>query len=50
MTSLPDGLSLGVGKGYYRGNHDPMIPTKTEIGLEPIRVVVELRQDEFRRG
>ena len=39
-------------EGQLRGvrgfNHDPMLRSHRAVALEPVRVVVELRQEDFR--
>jgi hypothetical protein len=48
-TSPTLGVVAVATRPNHRGfNHDPMIRGRAQAALEPVRVVVELRQEEFQ--
>jgi hypothetical protein len=49
VCHYPDGVQAPpIEQNFRSGNSDPMIRSRRVVALEPVRVVVELRREEFQ--
>jgi hypothetical protein len=46
--AVESGPRWGERRGNFRRTYDPMIRPRREVALAPVRIVVELRQQEFQ--